>query len=143
VTRNWRASTKANAQLEQEFLKVIQQRRLEFVFGVFGQRGQASEFQHVRIANQVFDGLLRLLSSGASNHGCFIGRESRSLEEERTDLSLQLAHRPIAFETFIFVEGAFERVVDADEFNELGPGKAKHRPGRERLDLGYRQFPHR
>ena len=50
-----------------------------------------------------------------------------ALEEERTNLTLKLADGPVALETFVFVEGALERVVEADEFDELSPGEMQHR----------------
>ena len=59
----------ARAEFEQELLQVIQQGFLEFVLGVFRPFGQAGEFQDVRIADEVFDGLLRFLAAGAFDDG--------------------------------------------------------------------------
>jgi hypothetical protein len=53
---------------------------------------------------------------------------------------LKLALGPIALETFGFVESTFDRVVKADEFDDLTPGKADEQIGGKNQCAG--RFPH-
>ena len=64
---------------------------------------------------------------GAGNNGPLVFRETGALVKQRADLALELAHGPVALEAFVFIEGAFERVANADEFDELSPGEMQHR----------------
>ena len=104
----------------------FEQGRFEIALGVLRQRSQVGEFEDVGIADQVFDGFLRLLSAGALDDGSFVFGKTGALKEERTDLALKLAHGPVALETFVFVEGALERVGKADEFENLRPREVEH-----------------
>ena len=74
--------TKARAEFEQEFLQVVEQGRFEIALGVLRQLGEAGEFEDVGIADQVFDGFLRLLSAGAFDDGGFISGKTGPLKKE-------------------------------------------------------------
>ncbi len=105
--------TESNAEFEEEFLQVIQQGFFQLVLGVVRQFREAGEFEDVGIADEVFDGLLGLLTAGAFDDSGFVGGEAGALKEQGTDLALQLADRPVALQTFIFVESTFERIIQA------------------------------
>src|SRR5206468_1055147 len=77
-------------------------------------------------------GLSRLLTVGAFQDGSFVFGKAGALEQQRTDLALELAFRPVAFETFVFVERALEWVVNADKFKDVCPGEMKDGFGRKR-----------
>ena len=61
--------------------------------------------------------------------GVFVGREAGAFVEERTDLAVKLDLGPVALETFVFVEGAFQWVVQADQFEQMRPGEARGEGG--------------
>ena len=103
-------------------MQVIEQRLLQVAFGVSGPLGGAGEFEDVRVADEVFDGFPGFLAVGAPDDGGLVRREAGAFVEERADVALKLADGPVALEALVLVEGAFERVVEADGFNELGPG---------------------
>ena len=132
---------KARTEFEEEFLEMVQERGFDIALGVFGAFAQAGEFKHVGIANQVFDGFLRLLRAGAFDDGSFVFGKPGALKQQRADLALQLAHGPVALETFVLVERAFERVVNADQFDELSPGEMKDGVRGQGRDVAGR-FPH-
>ena len=52
-----------------------------------------------------------------------VGREAGTLVQDRSDLALELADRPVSVKTFRFVKGPFERIVDTDQFDEMRPGE--------------------
>lgn len=74
---------KAGAKFEEKFLQMIEQRRFEIALGVLGQFGEASEFENIGIADEVFDGFLRLLPPGAGDDAVlFLERPVRSNRRE-------------------------------------------------------------
>ena len=123
-----RLETKAGAELEEKTLHVIEQRGLKIVFRVGRPVGETGEFEHIGIANQVFDGRGRVggLLARTSDDGAFVFGKAGALVEEAADLALKLALRPSAVEAFVFVEGSLPRVVDADELDDLGPTESQH-----------------
>jgi hypothetical protein len=74
---------------------------------------------------------------GRLKDACKAGRvagfsRASALIEERADLTLELALGPVPSEAFVFVEGAFPRVAEPDEFAEVAPGKLQHFCGWQR-----------
>ena len=53
----------------------------------------------------------------AGDDGLLVFRQAGAFKEERADLALKLVFGPVSLETFVFVEGALQRVINADEFN--------------------------
>jgi len=82
----------------------------------------------IRIADEIFDGggSVSGLLPRAGDDGTFVLGEAGALVEEAADLALELAHRPAAEQAFIFVERALPRIVEAEEFDEVGPGELKN-----------------
>ena len=72
---------------------------------------EAGECKNVGITDEVGDGAGRVggLLPGALDDGGFAGGEAGAFEEERTDLALELANGPVAFEAFVFVAGGVSK----------------------------------
>ena len=120
--------TEAGSEFEEEGLEVIQQRLLQVLFQVVGLFSESGELQHVRVADEVgdeqrsFGGLL----AGVVDNGFLVGGKGGAVVEQGADLSLELAFRPVSLEALVFVEGAFPRVIQTNEFKEVTPGKLQH-----------------
>lgn len=92
----------------------------EVAFEITGLFGEADEFEHVRITDEIEDarrGFASLLA-GVVDGGLFIRRKSGALVEQRADLSLKLALGPVGFEAFVLVEGTLPGIVDPDELQQ-------------------------
>ena len=113
--------TKPLAQFQQERLQVIEERGFKIRLDVLRPLSQAGEFQHIRIANEIVDGLLRLLPASTFDDRLLVGRETGAFIKQAADLTLELTDGPIALEAFILEEGPFPRIVDREEFLELRP----------------------
>lgn len=72
------------------------------------------------------------LFSGAFDESFLVSGQAGAFKEQRADLALELADRPVSFEAFVFVEGAFPRVVESDQFDEFAPREPEQDPGRKR-----------
>ena len=106
-------------------VRMIEQCSLEVGFEVAWLFGEAGEFQHVGIANEVGDraGHFRRLLASAIDDRSLVGGKTGALEEERADLALELAHGPVTLQALVFVEGAFPGIVDREEVDQVGPRK--------------------
>ena len=78
----------------------------------------------------------------AGDDGALVAGESGALVELRTDLALELTLRPAAKEALVFIESAFPRIVDAEEFDQLGPTESQHLGWSERSRQRLLGFPH-
>ena len=68
-------------------------------------------------------------------------RQAGALEIQSGDLAFQFANGPVAADAFDFIEGALERVVDCEQFDEMGEGKPVHQQIRSDAQFGNRRFP--
>ena len=116
--------TKAAAELQQEFLEVVEKDGFEIELGVFRALGKAGEFENVGIAQDIGNALPGLLCSSPPDDGFLIRREAGALVEQGAYLPLELADRPASLDTFAFVEGPLPRIVEPDEFLKMRPGEA-------------------
>ena len=73
--------------------------------------------------NSVFLRRVEKVGLGSADDGFLVGREAGTLVQERSDLPLELADRPMSVKAFRFVEGPLERIVDTDQFDEMRPGE--------------------
>ena len=115
--------TKAGTQFQEECLQMIEEGGFEIRLAIRGPFGEPREFKHVRIAQERGDRGGRVLRASSANDGFLVGREAGTLVQERSDLALELADRPVSVKTFRFVKGPFERIVDTDQFDEMRPGE--------------------
>ena len=117
--------TETGAEFEKEGLEVIQQGFFKISFEVMRALGEAGEFEHVGIADEVGDlaGSFQSLPAGMFDYGFLVRGKPGAFIEQGTDLALELALGPVVFEAFVFVERAFPGVVEMDEFDEMGPRK--------------------
>lgn len=139
-----RLETEAGAEFEKETLHVIEERGFEIVLRVGGPVGEAGEFEDVGIADEIFDGRGRFggLFPRAGDDGAFVFGEAGALVELRTDLPLELANGPGAEEAFVFVECALPRIVEAEDIDQVRPGKLENLLGLERRRKIRDRFPH-
>ena len=72
---------------------MIEQGSFQRRFLVLREFGQPGEFKHIRIADQIGDGLrgINRLFSSSLNHRLFIGRKPGAFIQERFNLALKLA----------------------------------------------------
>jgi len=111
------------AQFQEECLQMIEEGGFEIRLAIRGPFGEPREFKHVRIAQERSYRGGRVLRASSADDGFLVGREAGTLVQERSDLPLELADRPMSVKTFRFVEGPFERIVDTDQFDEMRPGE--------------------
>src|SRR5260370_33299252 len=96
---------------------------IEARIAIRGPCGEPREFKHVRSAQERGDRDGRVLRACSADDGFLVGREAGTLVQERSDLALELADRPVSVKTFRFVKGPFDRIVDTDQFDEMRPGE--------------------
>jgi hypothetical protein len=87
----------AGTQFEQKTLQVVQQGLFQIAFVKIRAVSQAGEFKHVRVADQVFNHLSRLLLMSARDDLLFISGKPDALEQPRPDLASKLAFRPLRY----------------------------------------------
>jgi len=57
----------------------------------------------------------------AFDDGLFVGGKTGAFVEKGANLTLKLAHGRVAFDAFVFVEGALPGVVNSEQFDDMGP----------------------
>ena len=124
--------TKALAQFEEKRLKMIKERTFKIGLQIFRTLREAGKLKHVRITDEIGNGLLRRLFPGAIDDRALVGREARAFVKQASDLTLELADGPIALQAFVLVESALPWVVQLDEFLQFGPRKPEQHAARKR-----------
>ncbi len=125
--------TETRAQFEKECLQMIKEGGFEIGLAVGWLFGEPGEFENIGVAHECGDGSGRVLRASPADDCFLIRGKAGALVKKRSDLALELADRPISLERFDFVKGPLERIVDADQFDELCPGEPQQMLGRERL----------
>lgn len=119
-----RLEAEAVAEFEQEALQLVEQGVFEMAFAHHFLRLEADEPENIRIADHL-PVVLRLgLGMGEASQRVLVGGEAAALKILGGDLALEFAHRPVAAQGFGFVEAALERVIQLQQFGEMGEGEA-------------------
>jgi hypothetical protein len=86
---------------------------------------QSGEFEDVRIADQIGNAQGRLggLRTRRFNDLLLLGGQACALVQHGLDLTLELAHRPVALEAFILLKGALPWFIQPHKLHQMRPRK--------------------
>ena len=114
-----RLKTEALAHFQQKILQVVDDGLLQIGFAVFRFFGQVQEFQHVGIAEDI-GGCQPFTAGMFTDDGGLVGAETGAFKEHAVHGALQVADRPVVADGLRFLEGALERAVGFQQFDNVG-----------------------